>query len=61
MVEAIIAERPPGYEAAVEAAAPVGRIGTPEDVAEFFVWLCTDAASFVTGAALPVDGGYVAR
>jgi NAD(P)-dependent dehydrogenase (short-subunit alcohol dehydrogenase family) len=43
------------------AAEPVGRLGTPEEVAEFVVWLCSDAASFVTGAALSVDGGYVAR
>ena len=38
---------------------PIGRIGTPEEIAEAAVWLCTDAASFVLGAALPVDGGYV--
>jgi NAD(P)-dependent dehydrogenase (short-subunit alcohol dehydrogenase family) len=30
-------------------------------VAEFVVWLCSDAASFVTGAALSVDGGYLAH
>jgi NAD(P)-dependent dehydrogenase (short-subunit alcohol dehydrogenase family) len=60
MAEALIAERPPGYEAAMVASEPVGRLGTPEEVAEFVVWLCTDAASFVTGAALSVDGGYVA-
>jgi NAD(P)-dependent dehydrogenase (short-subunit alcohol dehydrogenase family) len=38
---------------------PIGRIGTPEEIAEAAVWLCSDAASFVLGAALPVDGGYV--
>lgn len=36
---------------------PVGRIGCAEEVAEAAVWLCSDAASFVTGATLPVDGG----
>lgn len=36
---------------------PIGRIGMPEDVAEAVVWLCSDAASFVTGHALAVDGG----
>ena len=40
---------------------PVGRPGTPEEVAEAVVWLCTDAASFVTGHALVVDGGYLAQ
>jgi NAD(P)-dependent dehydrogenase (short-subunit alcohol dehydrogenase family) len=40
---------------------PVGRWGLAEEVAEAVVWLCSEAASFVTGAALPVDGGYVAQ
>ncbi len=40
---------------------PVGRMGQPEEVAEAVVWLCSDAASFVTGHALPVDGGWIAR
>jgi len=41
--------------------APVGRIGQPEEIAEAIVWLCSDAASFVTGHALAIDGGYVAQ
>jgi NAD(P)-dependent dehydrogenase (short-subunit alcohol dehydrogenase family) len=40
---------------------PIGRIGTPEEVAELVIWLCSDKASFVTGGAYLVDGGYVAR
>lgn len=40
---------------------PIGRIGTPEEVAELIVWLCSSRASFVTGANVPVDGGYVAQ
>lgn len=36
---------------------PLGRIGEPEEVAEAVVWLCSDAASFITGATLPIDGG----
>ena len=38
----------------------MGRLGTPDEVAAAVVWLCSDAASFVTGHALAVDGGYVA-
>jgi NAD(P)-dependent dehydrogenase (short-subunit alcohol dehydrogenase family) len=38
---------------------PLGRLGQPEEVAEAVVWLCSDGASFVTGTALPVDGGWV--
>jgi len=40
---------------------PLGRIGTPEEVAELIVWLCSDRAAFVTGANIPIDGGYVAQ
>ncbi len=40
---------------------PVRRWGLPEEVAEAVVWLCSEAASFITGAVLPVDGGYVAQ
>lgn len=51
----------PGREARFRASEPIGRFGTPEDVAAAPVWLCSDAASFVTGVALPVDGGWVAQ
>ena len=40
---------------------PVGRIGQPEEIARAVVWLCSSAASFVTGTQLPVDGGFVAQ
>jgi NAD(P)-dependent dehydrogenase (short-subunit alcohol dehydrogenase family) len=40
---------------------PVGRPGTPEEVAAAVVWLCSDESSFVTGHTLAVDGGYLAQ
>ena len=39
---------------------PIGRVAEPSEIAEAAVWLCTDAASFVLGTALSVDGGYTA-
>jgi len=42
------------------ASVPARRIGQPEEIAETVVWLCCDRASFVTGAAYTVDGGYTA-
>lgn len=40
---------------------PLGRIGQPEDVANAILFLASEEASFVTGVALPVDGGYTAQ
>jgi len=51
----------PEVEAQFAAMEPVGRMGKPEEVAEAVVWLCSDAASFVTGHSMVVDGGLVAR
>ena len=45
----------------LESKAPMDRLGTPEEIAEAVVWLCSDAASFVTGHALVADGGYTAQ
>jgi NAD(P)-dependent dehydrogenase (short-subunit alcohol dehydrogenase family) len=47
--------------AAALAMHPIGRVARPEEVAESVIWLCSDAASFITGVALPVDGGRTAR
>ncbi len=38
---------------------PLGRMGAPEDIANAYLWLASDAASFVHGAVIPVDGGIV--
>lgn len=40
---------------------PMKRLGTPEEVADLVLWLCSDGASFVTGSSILVDGGYVAQ
>lgn len=40
---------------------PIGRIGTPQELAELIVWLCSPQASFVRGAIIPVDGGFVSQ
>jgi NAD(P)-dependent dehydrogenase (short-subunit alcohol dehydrogenase family) len=40
---------------------PVGRFGQPEEIANAVVWMCSDEASFVTGHAMAVDGGFVAQ
>ena len=51
----------PEAEAQFVAMEPVGRMGLPQEIAEAVVWLCSDAASFVTGHAMAVDGGLVAQ
>lgn len=49
-----------GFSATSVPRQPLGRKGRPEEIAATVVWLCSDAASFVTGAAMPVDGGMTA-
>jgi len=51
----------PERRAQIMANEPMGRVGTPEEVAEAVVWLCSDAASFVTGHTMTVDGGHVTQ
>src|SRR5207245_5859492 len=51
MLEASVGRGTPAEEALI-ALEPIGRLGQPEEVAEAVVWLCSDAASFVTGHPL---------
>ena len=60
MVERAFSASPEFAEAATKQE-PVGRLGNPEEIAEAVVWLCSDAASFVTGLPMAVDGGLVAQ
>jgi NAD(P)-dependent dehydrogenase (short-subunit alcohol dehydrogenase family) len=51
---------PAAAEARYRAAIPLGRIGRPEEVAGLVAWLCSDAAVYMTGQALALDGGITA-
>jgi len=46
---------------AMEKSIPMGRVGRPEEIADAVLWLCSDAASYVTGQSISVDGGLVMR
>jgi len=60
MTEELFARQPGIEEFIKQSLCPMGRIADPREVAEVVVWLCSEAASFITGVALPVDGGVVA-
>jgi NAD(P)-dependent dehydrogenase (short-subunit alcohol dehydrogenase family) len=63
-VDAFIAKNYPGREQEMfeklSQSQPIGRMGTPEEVAQLALYLCSDEASFVTGAAYPIDGAFSA-
>ena len=50
----------PDYMKSFENRIPIGRIGTPDDIAGPAVFLASDLARYITGVTLPVDGGYLA-
>jgi len=60
LIANMVTENPEMHEQLV-ASHPLGRIAEPEEVADSVVWLATNKSSYVTGVALPVDGGYLAR
>jgi len=62
-VDNFIAKNYPGQEkemfAKLSATQPIGRMGTPEEIAHLALYLCSDEASFITGCDYPIDGGFV--
>lgn len=60
MMERYSGGTPEGYKKIIEQE-PIGRMGRPEEIAIAVLWLCSDAASFVTGDAMRVDGGQLAH
>jgi NAD(P)-dependent dehydrogenase (short-subunit alcohol dehydrogenase family) len=56
MIERVFGTTPEGHQA-VLAQEPIGRMGRPEEIAAAVLWLCSDAASFMVGQAMVVDGG----
>ncbi len=61
-VDGFVARTYPGHEeemfAKLAASQPIGRMGRPDEIAWLILYLCTDAASFLTGCDYPIDGGY---
>lgn len=60
MVERVITKEPQKHDAYL-ANTPLGRLGSADDVAQAVTWLCSEAAAFVTGSVVDVDGGVLSR
>lgn len=62
-VEGFISKNYPGKEQEIfeklSKSQPIGRMGTPDEVAHFALYLCSDEAGFVTGCDYPIDGGFI--
>jgi NAD(P)-dependent dehydrogenase (short-subunit alcohol dehydrogenase family) len=62
-IDKIIAQQPDpaAQRALMQARQPIGRMGTPEEIARAALYLCSDDSAFVTGTGLVIDGGFTAR
>jgi 2-keto-3-deoxy-L-fuconate dehydrogenase len=62
-VDGFLAKNYPGREAEMfaklEKTQPIGRMGTPEEVAGLAIYLCSDESAFITGCDFPIDGGFI--
>jgi NAD(P)-dependent dehydrogenase (short-subunit alcohol dehydrogenase family) len=61
MADQMVAEGQGDALKAMEKTVPMGRVGRPEEIADTVLWLCSEAASYVTGQSISVDGGLVMR
>ena len=59
LTEGVAAERSPAFIAAMERSIPMGRLGTPRDVADAVLFLVSDESAYVTGTTIVVDGGQI--
>jgi len=61
MVDQMVAEGQGEAMKAMEKSVPMQRVGRPDEIASAVLWLCSEAASYVTGQSISVDGGYIMR
>src|SRR2546425_2254059 len=61
MADQMIASGQAEALAAMAKTVPMGRVGRPEEIADAVLWLCSSAASYVTGQSISVDGGFIMR
>src|SRR2546426_582643 len=61
MVDQMVAEGQGEVMKAMEKSVPMQRVGRPDEITSAVLWLCSEAASYVTGQSISVDGGYIMR